>query len=449
MSERTGKIVAYFPANRQGKIQPDDKGPAALFYVTAVTNAEPPPKENDLVVFSAPEPRKNKKGKLIQDQASTVTISERAPEPSPQELARKARKEQAAHAKKNTRGQRRARPGDKRAGRNADRRGGPQNQKPENSRAGSTRAEQSQDSNGSNQKGRKADSGKNSRNKTRRTANEKKSIRAKVRYPTARDVGKNVFHFEFSNPALVSKKFIQWPTPADAKPANDAWRLSERNQNFFLTRTLAPLYRNFEKKSLPWAAIRGRREALLRTMERSGFVVASEIVSGPWRFGLDKAKGHVLDTSHVSFDRTYGYPIIAASALSKILLDASDNNSEISDTLKDAIAGKSSQVRCCVLDAVPTGRIQTFTIERCDMVAAEQVGGPENVAASTTKSAHVACCGDNANFVFSIALSGPGVQRSDSQRLVSLLAEQITKVNKTGIRSPQKEPPKPPQAIMF
>jgi CRISPR/Cas system CMR subunit Cmr6 (Cas7 group RAMP superfamily) len=80
MAERTGKIISFNPINRLGEIRPQDGGPAARFYLPAVTNADPQPKAGDTALFDAPEVRKNKQGKVIQGDASSVTITERAPD---------------------------------------------------------------------------------------------------------------------------------------------------------------------------------------------------------------------------------------------------------------------------------------------------------------------------------------------------------------------------------
>ena len=73
-----GKVSSYNAVNRVGYIKPEEGGPDVRFYLTSVSNAEPLPNVGDQVTYTAPEPRKSKRGKLVQENASSVTIEERA-----------------------------------------------------------------------------------------------------------------------------------------------------------------------------------------------------------------------------------------------------------------------------------------------------------------------------------------------------------------------------------
>lgn len=455
MSERTGKIVAYYPANRQGKIQPDDKGPAALFYLTSVSNADPAPKENDVVVFDAPAPRKNKKGKVVQDQASSVTITERAPEPTPEELARKARKLEAArNPQKNRRGDKRGRgpAGAGRGGVGGERSArGPQDRsRPDRRRGDAAPAERTAVA--SERKERSSRPGQKRQDRQKRKpagTNESKrpSLKAKVRYPLHATVASAGLHMEQSNPALVYQKYIQWPAPVDANKTDTRWRLTERNQAFFVGKTIAPLYRQYERKTLPWAALRSRREALLRSMERSGFHIASEVVRGPWRFAVDTRTNVILDAVALPLNYSYGYPSIPAEALRELTILGLANEGDATELAK-ILAGENQKVQCVLLDAMPTARIQQMGVERTELRQAAAVLAStvtaneieEGAAPGVQESLQALSLPDTASFSFSIALRGENASRELAQKLLGVLSNSLRVLTTQATKDPVKEP---------
>lgn len=555
MAERRGKILTYNATNRQGTIKPEDNGPTALFYINSVSNPEPEPKAKDVVVFTAPEPRKNKRGKMVQDQASSVTIEERAPELTPEQIAAREKKKNRERAELRRtflearksggikKPERKGRRSDKGKGRSRNPRDkdGERPKRPRNPRSSEERS--------SERRARKP-----LKSKKVDPRQKKPSIQSKIRYPMARDIPRSILHMDQSNPGLVFDKFLQWPGATDAatrpkrhapqkkaagknqtvektqtppaaglentaqvaetssapvapitaeatpkavapdatavakapiaadaavaadsaqKDGKDAhqsaqqeqgapqqtqqWKLTGKHKQFFLTKTLAPLYRNFERKTLPWAAVRARREVMLRSLENSGYAVASDVIKGPWRFAISNTLPSILDEAPLSFQRIFSYPVIPAKNLQQLLLrhiEQCDTTSlglseEVAESFRKSIDRQTPEI--IVFDAMPTSKIVQFTIERswCSAPQWQSNGSMQDEKARKGRRLYSICTGDDASFSLSIAAKEPSSKREVSSAVLTVLTKLVQNANQELITPGDKQARKFQGAVLY
>ena len=289
---KPGKISQYNPVNRFGYVKPEGGGPAIGFYLNVVSNAEPAPKEDDVVTFDAPDPRKNKKGKMVQDYATSITIEERAPEKPPAPPKKKA-------------GEKRAGPKGRGAkGRGQQRREQKGGKKPRRSRPEIPSKE-------------KVFAELESKRMRRDKKPKQEPISSHGRLPLARDVDFRLLDEQQANPSLLLQKFIQWPKPdpAKLKTKKPRWTLSEKNKRYFLNKVFLPFYRAFHKNQAPWAEHRDRRRNLLTRLDEQGYAVYSQKLETESRLSVGPAQPSILENSTISLDYLYGFPIIPAKTI--------------------------------------------------------------------------------------------------------------------------------------
>ena len=507
MAERRGKIITYNPTNRQGTIRPEDNGPATLFYINNVSNPEPAPKSKDVVVFQAPEPRKNKRGKIVQDQAVSVTIEERAPELTAEQIASQEKKKQRERAElRRTFLEARKNGGMKKP----ERRGkGRKSDKGKGKGKGRSRSDGDKDKvrkpRGPSSRDRSAtDKGpRKASDRKARPKSKKPSIQSKIRYPMSRDIPRGILHMEQSNPGLVFDKFLQWPgtaaplkksakpnkqakedspestsqlqktenvqkkeelekstettdTTAPTRPEQD-WKLSGKHRQFFLSRTVAPLYRNYERKTLPWSAVRARREAMLRSLEHCGYSISSEIIKGPWRFAVSGSMPSVLDEAPISFQRTFSYPTIPAANLQRLLLNyfaqCDSSTAGVPETVVESFRRSLDRQKpdVIVFDAVPTNKIVQFTIERswCSTPQWQKDGNLLEAGERKGRRLYALCTGDDAGFSLNVAAKEPAGQREISKMLLGVIAKLVQQANEQLLTPGSKEEKKFPGAVLY
>jgi hypothetical protein len=432
MAEQKGIIVEYNPTNRQGKVRAleqtaETKGLEALFYLTSVTNADPLPKAKDIVIFSAPAPRKNKKGKFVQENATSVTIEERAPEPSPQELA--ARKQREERSK-----------GNSRFTGNRDRKQNNKNRSRENHKRDRPDKVFATEGVSTDLNAKKPEKRIRNNNALKKP-NNKPSISDRIQYPLGRDIPANILHMEQSNPGLVLEKYIQWPKTQMAK--NDSlqnkntWQLLDKHKKYFLSRTVSEIYRNFERRSLPWSAVRSSREAMLSSLERSGYTIASEIIKGPWCFGVSGITRGVIDDALLCFDKVFGFPYIPASNIKRLLNSylKSDKANNIDPQLKKLALENSASV--LIFDIVPTTRLGQFAIQQANCVYPKFNLNSETIQ-HLPQEAYAFVTGEDAAFSVSIAIKDPLAERAGAKQLLLALVDAIKLANSLAVATMDK-----------
>ena len=581
MAEKRGVIVNYNTTNRQGRIRPEDGGPEAMFYLPNVANAEPLPREGDKVVFDAPPPRKNKKGKVIQENASSVTIDERAPELTPEQLARIARQKADAERRVYSNDPRPSKGGkgrgrDGKGGGRGDRRGGDDRRgsggfrRDAGAPGGSGPGRDGAGRSGPGREGfrkegeaagprrdgqRRAGPGRDGERRFDRRDGKPGAPRRsdgkpgdrkgrqqtkpqdRIKVPWGRDLPASAVHLDYSNPSLVLEKFVQWPKeqlpreqlpqqprprreervrpprreapptalavalqaaagaaaepvapevavaeaqpvteiaapvetvaaeaplaptdltaeatpPQDAqaqqpkgKPEPSVWKLLPKHKRYFLTRTLAQLYRNYERKTLPWTAVRARREQMLRSIEQSGYTVASELVRGPWRFAVDGLAPNILGDAPLSFDRIFGHPSIPAANLRRLLERFVAQHAELTPELA------ALEQDCIILDAVPSTKVGQFTIEEvpCRYPIWSTDGITEDKGISRT--AFALCSGVDSAFLITVAVKDSSPERKAAKALLFALVSAIRSANSTfAIEGAEKPTPVQAMAVLY
>ena len=351
MSERNGTIVHYNPTNRQGEIAPEEGGPHALFYVRDVTNADPAPKARDKVTFDAPDARKNKQGKIIQGNATSVTITERSPDLPPPVRQPEPRR-QSANARRGREGRGGPRRNDRRGGPSrGERRSGPP-RRPDRSHdqaAPSIAAQPTGDAPESKEhgtgrrrtvelkdKGRRREGRRPARDrgKSRRpgpTAGKREhalAVKAEAnRFPLAADLRFESICSAEVHPGLLRDRFLAWPARkaeqhTDAAPGG-AWGFREKNKEYFLERVFLPAYQRHAARGAIWELLQLRRKSLVESYRDDGYAVrefhaaaAGKLAVQLWRTGVASAFGTALD-------HMMGAPVLPGAALKGAALRSS------------------------------------------------------------------------------------------------------------------------------
>lgn len=333
MSERRGKILSYNAVNRLGEIQPEGTTLRCRFYLPVVANPEPTPKTGDVVTFEAPEPRKNKQGKAVQGDATSVTVVEYAPAPPPrpQQAPRHAR-DLRGKGRSGQRGARRERPDDKNRPQWQMRDRAPK----ERERAPRARPERAP---------RRAPS-EGPRDRKPRTAF------SQARFELPQGVGLQSLDNRACHPGLLLDRLIPWP--------RQGWQLSEDNRGYFLERSVIFTQHGVAERVLPFFALRKRQEDLLSLLSESGESVQSATlrlgsrlvlatrerailngVGGSWRWteAVPKVPGSLIKGHLKAFIQSGRSPASEAigSAVSR-LKAALEPGSGFSVTFFDAIA---------------------------------------------------------------------------------------------------------------
>ena len=188
---------------------------------------------------------------------------------------------------------------------------------------------------------------------------------------------RDAVHKTGSNPSLVLDKYVEWPKrkpltknprekkteekklPVKRKPA---WLLEERNQEFFLKKTVVPLLKNFEAKRLPSAALKDR-DSLLKTSLASSedFLLKSIEIVVEFPFFLAQNFDSVVKHSGLSLDFLFGYQILPASLVRRLARSYARfllKKEELSEEHFNAIFGeKNSEGSIIFLDSHPLKRI--------------------------------------------------------------------------------------------
>lgn len=340
-----GKIASYNPINRVGYIKPESSGePVVRFYLNTVSNPEPTPKEHDIVSYDAPEPRKSKRGKTVQGDATTVTIDERSPEipdalrpaprPKPKFDPFKAQEEESRNKNKKRKA-RQPREGDRRP------------RSAEKELAGGKR-------------------------KLKEFSKAPK-VQRNFKFAISKDVSRDIIDTMGSNPSLVHDRFFQWPKFVEKKGEASSqskrlakrppsWQIEERHQDYFLSKTISHLYKNFEIKRLPVAALRSRSDSSDKVLEQSGYSfikVDSELAIPIVSKG---SYSSILNHSGVNLDTIFGFQKIESIKIRDIFLLylKSLEESEFVKSLIQAIG----EGKILFFDAVPRDRIGAGRLKR-------------------------------------------------------------------------------------
>lgn len=411
MAEKNGTIVSYNPTNRLGEIIPEGTQLRCRFYLTTVSNAEPLPKAGDKVSFEAPEPRKNKSGKLVQSDATAVTVVERGasgkPLPPRTDERREARRGKG-RGPDSTKPLWAQRGPDDRKGR--ERRGGTRGEKSERRGQSGSRSP-----GGERSPGMGASRGAPVGGERRRAGEARAPLRGSAgrgvpggrvsggrgfnrRGPGGRSGGQPAhvgstfpLSAEFSplnlqnpgfNPGLILDKFIGWPAPATSLgrsaggvaggPTHRRWHLSERNKSFFLRNfVLEPLRQSFQRV-LPHDALHTRRESLLTSLQTVGHVVWKRTLGSTSKLALGSVHPSMLGGLSMPLARTLPHPFIPAESIRGLMrsyLRALANSGDVpaeqeaQQLLSVLFGSKDSPGALMVFDAIPLEREIPITID--------------------------------------------------------------------------------------
>ena len=414
MAERTGKVVVFHPVNRQGEIKPDDGGPSALFYLPSVTNAEPLPKRGDTVTFDAPEVRKNKQGKPVQGNATSVTITVRGPElpperprPSPRDGGRGTRGSlgrgdrgrgdrgrrfeprgdrspgDRAPGDRRLSDRRGERPGEgprgeRRGAPYSDRRGAPPSDRggPRSDRRG--RPERSARPGGERRPGERTERGRRpERGGKARESNPRRDSSARervsgtlplpIRFPRAALTAREV------QPTLALEKLVLWPAEDRAKkPAESeqqtAPRFSQRNKSYFFQELFLKSFEHVQRHRIAWPALSARWNTALTLLEEDGWTVRRQAFRMRSRLSVGADRGGVLAGGGIALSRTLGFPIVPGSAIKGALRRAAQLNPNLIEAdMCRRIFGEQGRGKghgeVTFFDALPSRRITHLEID--------------------------------------------------------------------------------------
>jgi hypothetical protein len=319
---KTGKIVSYNPINRLGEIKLDDgAGPLARFYLRAVTNADPLPKRNDKVQVEAPEIRKNKQGKSVQGDATSVEIVERAPEEPPKPVYQQNSSERSSFRDKPRR--------DRKPRRDNN---GRDNNRARTEKGAGIRTERVFRENAPNED-------RNSRENRPRKPRIARSQRE------SRSKQDNSIPYQ-CNPTLVVDRFFN----------------AEINQQSENALKRAFIYS--QKYMIPWGIIRSRRDQLFKNLSESGLIVEM----------IELRSLVSLEIGRVKLHTNFGYPYLPAKTLRSELdsiAEEADRSAVIFDAIpKFRVTRMSLENEVCVCDK---GAVFQFVIASKEESAAQSL----------------------------------------------------------------------------
>lgn len=400
MTERRGKVLSYNPTNRLGEIQPEGTTLRARFYLPAVTNPDPLPKAGDVVTFEAPEPRKNKQGKSVQGDATSVTVVEYAPAPPPRAAT------QARHPR-DTRG----RPRDSR-GRFPRREGGVRRDRSSSAREGTRSRTRTADGKPAQEARPPRREGGARKPRQARTAPRTQGrrgafSRARLLVPGA--VSAEVLDSRSCHPGLLIERMIAWPS--------QGLQLSEAQRRYFLERAVIPTQHAVAERTMPFAAVRRRQEELLSLIEESGEGVWSSRLRLSTRLALSLNARTILGNVGGSWRYTDAIPIIPGTLLKgtlKAFLHGEGAFDEVSPVAKDALMRlrsvlcASGRGRVTFYDAIAISR---SALLQTDGLLCTQPGwysqGFDPHPGQRGRSSFFLTVKPGAEFLFSISVAGP------------------------------------------
>jgi cold shock CspA family protein len=386
MAEKRGVVTQYNAVNRFGYIRPDGGGDVVGFYFNVVSNGtEGAPKSNDKVEFDAPDPRKNKKGQVVQGNATAVSITERAPAPPPgSERSANRRVDRDAYSDPRPRrggggrgDRKRGGPGERQGrGRpDGERRFGDRDRGDRPARDGERRGEgrprrrddrvggalagrngppREARPNGRDRLGRRKPAERGGQPQRDRRA----PVAGRSRFPLSREFSERRVDLGICNPGLLLDKFIEWPAGERRvhSGAAPSWGFEERHNSYFLHHTFAQTFARFWGHHVPWYGLKIRRRAEAAQLVAAGYRTASAVVAGDLPLGCQRI-GEGFGRNHgFAVDSRYGYPTIPAWAIISLLrgyLKSSAAAEVSTEEDRKAVADALSAGAIAALDAFP------------------------------------------------------------------------------------------------